>query len=299
MHPTYGVVTIAWALQFGTRYLAKRQLRSPREDVELLIASVLRCNRGFLYAYPEKRLSLRQRWIFRKWLAKRGRHYPLQYLRGSQEFYGREFLVRPEVFIPRPETELLLEVALDLLRLRSEGSLLAVDVGTGSGCIAVTLACEESRVKVVAIDKSPGALQVAQRNAETHQCQNRVDFCEGAGLQPVKSHRQRYHIIISNPPYVSSLAKGLVDLSVSQYEPEAAVFSGKSGHEAYLELFEQSGEVLHPEGRLVIELGGENTSDVLRLAEKAGWGPEEVRKDLSGKDRCAILKLAQEMKSLF
>ncbi len=279
------------ALQFAGEYLAAHQLRSPREDAEVLLCSILQCERAFLYAYPEGPLSADQERLFRQWLIKRGEHYPLQYLRGTQEFYGREFSVREGVFIPRPETELLLEITLGILRLRREEELEVVDVGTGSGCVAITLACEEPRARVAAIDKSPVALQTARNNAKSHQCQDRVHFYQGEVLRPIEGHHRRYHLVVSNPPYVSSLARESVDLSVSRYEPDEAVFSGKSGHGVYLELFRQAGGVLRPEGKLVVELGWGEADKVSDLAQERGWGLEGIRKDLAGTDRCAIFGL--------
>jgi len=163
-------LTVKEALQSAAGYLAKRRLRSPRQDADLLVASVLQRDRTFLYTYPEHQLSSAQQDLFQQWLIKRGEHYPLQYLRGKQEFYGREFSVRPGVFIPRPETELVLEAALGLLRECPEEQLRAADVGTGSGCIGITLVCEEPRVVVTATDVSPIALKVARQNAKKHRC---------------------------------------------------------------------------------------------------------------------------------
>lgn len=284
-------MTIGEAIQFGVKYLAEHQLRSPREDAELLVASILQCDRAFLYTYPEERLSSRQERLFHEWLGKRGDHYPLQYLRGKQEFYGREFSVRPGVFIPRPETELLLEVALGILQVSQQEELLVADVGTGSGCVAVTLACEEPRARLAAIDKSPKALQAARHNAEFHRCQDRIHFYEGEGLRPIEGQRSQYHMVISNPPYVSYLDRDSVDLSVSRFEPDEAVFSGESGHEVYLELFCQAGGVLHPEGKLIVELGWGEADKVSRLAAEQGWGLEGTRKDLAGTVRCAIFEV--------
>ncbi len=292
-------MTIKEALQFGASYLAEHQLRSPREDAELLVASILQCERSFLYTYPEEQLSSGRQRLFHQWLTRRGQHYPLQYLRGKQEFYGREFLVRPGVFIPRPETELLLEAALELLGQSLEKELQIADVGTGSGCVAVTLACEEPRARVAAIDISSAALQAARQNAEFHRCQGQIRFYEGAALHPLKAQQQRLHLVISNPPYVSTLDRESIDLAVSRYEPDEAVFSGKSGHEMYLELFRQGGEVLRPEGKLIVELGWGEAASVTRLAEENGWFLEETRKDLAGTDRCAIFGVRGETKSFF
>jgi len=292
-------VTIKETIQFGAKYLAEHQLRTPREDAELLVASILQCERAFLFTYPEDRLSSGQQRLFRQWLTKRGQHYPLQYLRGKQEFYGREFLVRPGVFIPRPETELLLEASLELLEQSREEELLIADVGTGSGCVAVTLACEDSRTRVAATDTSSTALQAARQNAETHQCQGRIQLYEGEALQPLAGLKAHFHLVVSNPPYVSTLDRELVDLAVSRYEPDEAVFSGESGHEMYLQLFQQAGGVLRPDGRLIVELGWGSADSVSRMAEKNGWALEETRKDLAGTDRCMIFAVPQETKSFF
>lgn len=292
-------VTIKETIQFGAKYLADHQLRSPREDAELLVASILQCERAFLYTYPEDRLTSGQQRLFRQWLTKRGQHYPLQYLRGKQEFYGREFLVRPGVFIPRPETELLLEASLELLEQNQEEELLIADVGTGSGCIAVTLACEDPRARVAATDTSSTSLQAARQNAETHRCQGRIQFYEGETLQPLEGQKHRFHLVASNPPYVSTLDRELVDLAVRRYEPDEAVFSGESGHEMYLQLFQKAGGVLRPEGKLIVELGWGAADSISRMAERNGWALEDTRKDLAGTDRCMIFEVQRETKPFF
>ena len=278
------------AIQLAAQYLAQRELRSPRQDAELLVASIVQRNRTFLYTYPEEKLSTGQRRLFHRWLVKRGEHYPLQYLRGKQEFYGREFWVRPGVFIPRPETELLLETALAILRGQQDKELFAADVGTGSGCIGITLACEEPRLVVTATDISLAALQVARRNAELHHCAPRIEFHQGRTLEPVEDRHSRYHLVLSNPPYVGSPERHLVDPSVSKYEPSEAVFAGHSGHEVYLELFRQAKSLLRPHGKLVVELGDRAAAGVSRLARQKGWILKSIKKDLSGIDRCAVFQ---------
>ncbi|MDA2929312.1 peptide chain release factor N(5)-glutamine methyltransferase [Acidobacteria bacterium AH-259-O06] len=281
-------MTVKEAIQFAAQYLTERQLRSPRQDAELLLASILQRDRAFLYAYPECSLSAAQERLLRHWLKKRGDHYPLQYLREKQEFYGREFWVPPGVFIPRPETELLLEVGLKLLGKRSEKQLFAADVGTGCGCIAITLACEEPRVVITATDISPTALEVARCNAVTYRCLNRIEFYQGNTLEPVKDRRAYYHLVLSNPPYVSNRARNRVEPSVEKYEPIEAVFAGESGQEIYLRLFRKAKDLLSSEGKLVMELGYDTAGSIPRLAEENGWALSDLRKDLSGIDRCAI-----------
>lgn len=281
-------VTVQEALQSAADYLAKRRLRSPRQDADLLVASVLKRDRTFLYTHPEHQLSTAQKHLLQQWLIKRGEHFPLQYLRGKQEFYGREFSVRPGVFIPRPETELVLEAALGLLRESPEEHLRAIDVGTGSGCIGITLACEEPRVVVTATDVSPIALQVAHQNAKKHRCLDRLEFREGQTLNPVKDRPGYYHLVVSNPPYVSHQERNRVDASVDKHEPHEAVYAAESGQAIYKQLFSEARKVLRDQGKLVVELGEGAKQGICRLAQEKGWVLEGSRKDLAHIDRCAI-----------
>ena len=280
-------VTVQEALQSAADYLAKRRLRSPRQDADLLVASVLQRDRTFLYTHPEHPLSTAEKHLFQQWLIKRGEHFPLQYLRGKQEFYGREFSVRPGVFIPRPETELVLEAALGLLRESPEEHLRAIDVGTGSGCIGITLACEEPRVVVTATDVSPIALKVARQNAQQNRCLDRVEFREGQTLNPVRDRLGYFHLVVSNPPYVSPEERNRVDASVDKHEPREAVYAGESGQQIYKELFSEAHKVLRAQGKLVVELGEGARKGICRLAQKKGWVLEDSRKDLAHIDRCA------------
>ncbi len=289
-------MTVKEAIQSAATYLAKRRLRSPRQDAELLVASVLQRDRTFLYTYPEHQLSKAQKHLFQQWLIKRGEHYPLQYLRGKQEFYGREFLVRPGVFIPRPETELVLEAALALLRESPEEQLRAADVGTGSGCIGITLACEEPRVVVTATDVSPIALRVARQNAKKHSCVDRVEFREGQTLNPVKDRLDYYHLVVSNPPYVRRQERNRVDASVDKHEPHEAVYAGESGQEIYKPLFSEAQKVLRAHGKLVVELGEGAGPEIFQLAQEKGWILEDSLKDLAHINRCAIFARPVEEK---
>lgn len=283
-------MTVKEAIQFGEAYLDERGLQAPRQDAELLVASILQRGRAFLYGHPEQKLLATQERLFHLWLTKRGAHYPIQYLRGKQEFYGRDFIVRPGVFIPRPETELLVEVGGALLQNKTEGPLRAADVGTGSGCIAITLACDNPRVTVTATDTSAQALDLARQNAEVHQCCDRVSFFQGDALLPVVSRQNYFDLILSNPPYVSWQELHQVELSVKKYEPSEAVFAGESGHEVYKKLFRQGRAVLAPQGFMVLELGHASKVGVARLGLLEGWTLGQVRADLAGIDRCAIFQ---------
>lgn len=283
-------VTIQEAVRFATKYLTRRRLRFPREDAELITASILRRDRTFLFAHPERKLSSSEEQLFQQWLSKRGGHYPLQYLSGAQEFYGRDFVVNPSVLIPRPETELAVEVALGFLEQILDDRISVLDVGSGSGCIGISLACEDPRVFVTAVDSSLSALRVARINAERHNCSHRVEFRQGDALQPVKERRFFYHVVVSNPPYVGEDKWTEVETSVIKFEPARAVFAGKSGLELYAKLFQGTQGVLQPEGCLIVELGYDLTEEVCRLAEGHGWALAALRQDLSGMNRCAVFQ---------
>lgn len=280
-------VNVKQALDLATSELAARGLRSPRQDSEYLLITLLGCDRAFLLAHPERVLTREEEERYRYWLARRAEHYPLQYLRGTQEFYGREFLVSPAVLIPRPETELLVEVSLGDLARRTDPDLKVLDVGTGSGCIGVTLACEKPRLHVWASDISADALELARQNAARHGCGERVHLLRGDLLEPASRTRHGFHQVVSNPPYVP-LDAPEVDASVRCYEPSRAVFAGESGLEVYARIFRQAPRLLLPGGVLILELGHDSLPRLRKLAEKQAWRLVEVHRDLAGFKRCAV-----------
>ncbi len=283
-------MTIQEAVRFATKYLANRRLRFPREDAELITASILKRGRAFLFAHPHQKLSPSEEQLFQQWLSKRGGHYPLQYLRGTQDFYGREFVVNPSVFIPRPETELAVEVSLSFLRQTLDNRIFVLDVGSGSGCIGISLACEDPRVFVTAVDLSSSALKVAKINAKRHNCLDRVEFLQGDALQPVKERKFFYHLVVSNPPYVGEDKWIEVEESVIKFEPTRAVFAGKAGLELYAKLFQGAQAILQPQGSLIVELGYDLTEKVCHLAEKRRWTLVALNQDLSGVNRYAVFQ---------
>lgn len=283
-------MTIKEALKLAGTYLAERDLRFPQQDAEALVAMLLQKNRAFLYAHPAFELSRDNARVFLQWLNKRGEHYPIQYLRGKQEFYGLDFLVCPGVFIPRPETELLVDTSMALLRQHPDARSYAADVGTGSGCIAITLAHHNPNLAVTATDISPTALETARKNAEIHSCLGRIEFHESSVLAAVKERVGSYHLIASNPPYVGIREKAEVDPSVRKHEPREAVFSGQSGMEVYLQLFDQSEKLLRPRGWLVLELGANRLQPVVSLGKKKNWRLSQVHSDLAGIERCAVFQ---------
>ncbi len=280
--------TIGKAVEYSTAYLRERHLPLARWDAELIVRSVLGCDRAFLFAHPEEHLSTEQQGLLQQWLRKRGRHYPTQYLRGEQEFFGRAFKVEPGVLIPRPETELLVEVSLELLTEMKVEESRVLDVGTGSGCIAVSLACELPSAVITANDVSPAALEVAKSNAHLQGCANRIRFQRVNKAVPLPPGPDRYHLIVSNPPYVGISERGQVEKSVLEHEPQEAIFAGPTGMEVYELLLSGGKALLREGGRLVLELGHGQKQRLGEMAAGLGWSSLGSRKDLAGIDRCAV-----------
>ena len=282
--------TLGEALAHGAAYLAERKLRSPHWDSELIIRSIVGCTRAFLFSHPDEPLSVYQQGRLHEWLLKRGRHYPTQYLRGKQEFFGRNFLVDPRVLIPRPETELLVDVTLQLLNETNLAAPRVLDAGTGSGCIAISLACELPTAELTATDVSPGALEVARVNASLHGCDDRIRFRRVAPEGPLGA-MDSFDLIVSNPPYVGVSEKLQVDQAVREFEPFEAVFAGDTGMEVYGLLFSEARRALQEKGRLVLELGSGRAGEVKALASKSAWRCIDLRKDLAGIERCAVFSV--------
>jgi release factor glutamine methyltransferase len=259
-------------------------------SAELLLLHVAACDRAWLYAHPEEILSAEITNRYFSLIQRRANGEPTQHLTGKQEFWGLEFEVNPDVLIPRPETEHLIEVALDRLALRelragrppclTGNGITLVDIGTGSGCIAIALAKELPDATVYAADISAAALTVARRNAARHGFADRIRFLESNlfdAFIPV-----RFDLIVCNPPYVGRRAADSLAREVREHEPEVALYGGEEGYEFYAELVAQSHEFLKPDGLLVLELGHDSLPAVQPLLESRQWTNLAVTNDLAG-----------------
>ncbi len=270
---------------------------------ELLLMHALGRDRAWLYAHPEESVSEEIAERFQALIARRAAGEPTQYLTGKQEFWGLELEVTPDVLIPRPETEHVIEVALDRLALREaragrpqmtsgEGFLIA-DIGTGSGCLAIALAKELPKANIYATDISQEALVVARRNAVRHGVSKRIQFVECNFLdnfdhavvhQSLSTSHQSpsFHLIVSNPPYVGRRETETLPIEVLRHEPESALFGGEEGYEPYAGLISQAAQNLEPGGILVLELGHNSLPAVRPLLDVPTWTNVGVTNDLAG-----------------
>jgi release factor glutamine methyltransferase len=248
--------TIGRLLNWTKDYLEKQGSSSPRLDAEVLLAYCKQCPRIALYTAFDEIASDELRNKFRDLVKKRADGMPVAYLVGKREFYSLNFAVTPAVLIPRPETEFLVVRALDMLKqFNAQGVLQpqVVDIGTGSGCIAVTVAKHAPTVQVTAIDQSTAALEIAKKNAEAHQVAARISFAEGDLLGTYGSE-PRWHLILSNPPYISEPEFAELDKTVRDFEPRSALVGGPAGTEIIERLLPQVAEQLLPGGVFLCEI---------------------------------------------
>jgi len=282
-------IDVRGALKKGLAQLREAQVPSFTLAAELLLLYVLKRDRTWLYAHPEEQVSTADAKRFSALIERRANGEPTQHLTGKQEFWGLEFEVSPDVLIPRPETEHVIEVALDRLAVRElragrkqtptgEGLLIA-DIGTGSGCIAIALAKELPAATIYATDISGPALAVAYRNAMRHNVADRVRFLEGNLLDKVT---EQFDVIVSNPPYVGRREVDKLAREVRDREPEIALYGGEEGYELYAGLIAQTAVHLKPSGILILELGHNSLPAVQPLLEAPAWTNVAVTNDLAG-----------------
>lgn len=280
--------TILELIQLAADYLAGRGIASARLDAEVLLGYTLGLDRVGLYVNFDRPLEAHEIDAYRRVIAERGKRRPVAQITGVREFYSYELKVTPDVLIPRPETELLVEIVLSYvkdLQARRPGYVpRIVDVGTGSGAIAVVLAAELPDADVWAVDCSPQALQVAEDNAARLGVSDRVTFRLGHWLQPLGLEK-RFDVVVSNPPYIPSAQIDRLMPEVRLFEPRLALDGGVDGLGAYRELLPAAKHVVVPGGVVAVEVGDGQAEQVAAIGLEAGWREYVIHHDLAGKGR--------------
>jgi release factor glutamine methyltransferase len=276
------------ALAGAVARLTAANVPSPRMNAELLLTFTLDCDRAYFFAHPERVLTANEIARYNHALAERARGVPAQYITGHQEFWGMDFIVTPAVLIPRPETEHVIEAVLELRPSASgfrrpatgnqkpEARSRILDVGTGSGCIALALAKELPDAEIVATDISAAALEIARINAARNQLESRIQFRESDLLAGFEN--DSFDFIVSNPPYVGESEAGDVQLEVRKFEPRNAVFAGPTGVEVIARLIPQAHAALKTGGWLIMEISGTIAEEVKNLLKD--WKEVSIRPDL-------------------
>jgi len=280
-------ISIGEAVREGALKLGRAGITEARFQSSSLVAHVLGRDRGFVITHADEHLEVAILKTFRELIERRAKHEPLQYLTGHQEFFKLDFEVTPDVLIPRPETELLVEASLELLK--DSPAPVVADIGTGTGCIAVSLLHELPNAHAIATDASPGALGVARRNAERHGVADRLTLIESDCFSAAPRDR-KFSLIVSNPPYVSEHEFETLQPEVRDYEPWAALVSGPDGLSTIRRLLSEAHEFLRSDGYFVFEIGFGQSAAVTRLIDFEAWNCLAIRADLQGIPRAVLLK---------
>jgi release factor glutamine methyltransferase len=280
-----------------TEYLNNKGVDSPRLSAEILLSCVLGLKRIELYTQFEKIVSEEQLGRLHNLVERAGRHEPIAYLAGKTEFYSLEIEVSADCLIPRPETELLVERAIEFLRVRSPvagpGKQFVCDLCTGSGCVAAAIAKNYPDCQIIATDICDAALSVADRNIKKHQLGERIKLLHGDLFDPIVPYLdvEKFDLIVCNPPYVSADEFEKLDKNVKDYEPRLALFAGDEGLDIYQRIIEKVEQFLKPDAALMLEIGYEQGQAVTQLIEKTNCFSEiNIEKDNQGNDRIVIAK---------
>lgn len=265
-----------------------------RREAGSLLAHLLGRDRSFILSHAEDAIAAEHAELFRRYLERRAEGEPLQYITGHQEFFGLDFEVNRNVLIPRPETELLIERALKLFPAVNDAPFIC-DVGTGSGCVAITLVHELPLSRAVAIDISPAALAVAQRNAERHSVSDRLEFVVSdcfSALDVRDPRQSAFDLIVSNPPYVRNGAMAGLQREVRDFEPHSALAAGEDGLAVIRRLLLDAGSYLKSAGFLLFEIGFDQAVVVEKLIDCRVWRLLAIHPDLQGIPRTIALQKA-------
>ena len=278
--------TIIKMIKWSQDFFSKYNIENPRLDAEILLSYVMKMERFYLYVNFEKEMNEKQLADYKALIKQRVNHVPVAYLVGYKHFMNVQLDVSPDVLIPRPDTETLVDETLKKLK-KISGDLKIADIGTGSGAIAISIAKMNNDVTVDAVDISEKALKIAERNASKNEVAEKIVFHLGDLMEPLKD--QKFNAIISNPPYIPSEVIDTLEPEVAKHEPRLALDGGKDGLNFYRRLIEESPKYLIDGGFLAVEIGYDQAQAVKNLIEmNSHFKNTTVIKDLSGNDRVII-----------
>lgn len=279
-------VSIGEALRRASRELDHGGIAEARREAGSLLSHVIGKDRTFLISHAEDLLDACELESFENAITRRAKGEPAQYITGTQDFFGRAFPVTPDVLIPRPETELLVEAALQVMN----ADALICDVGTGSGCIAITLLCERSDARAVAVDVSEAALEVARENAQKLLVHDRTEFKVSDCFGALREGKDLFEVIVSNPPYVSAAQLSGLQREVRDHEPLVALSPGDDGLSVIKRLLLDSPRFLKANGYLLMEIGFDQGEKLQQLVDTKIWTLKEILPDLQGIPRIVVLQ---------
>ena len=310
-------MTVLEAIQKSTEFLAKKGVESPRLQIELLLAHLLKLPRMKLYLNFERTLTPSETDGLRELVKRRGQREPLQHITGSTSFCGFEINVNRHVLIPRPETEMLAELGWNFLSTLHPQPSTALDFGTGSGCIAIALAAKSLSAKIVATDISPEALALAKDNAVRNSVVERIEFVRSDGFSALTNRwgerprepeamandgspevsPHQFDIVISNPPYIPSAEIATLQPEVRDFDPREALDGGADGLDFYRRLAAETKPFLKPGGKIMLEFGDGQAGDIRNIFETEKWIVEAVQEEYSHRERYLTAKSPPSLSS--
>ena len=267
----------------GTNFLKTGNIVKPEFDCELLLSRALNKKREEILINLRNKINKKQLDKFNFYLSRRKKREPVAYILGFKYFWKFKFFVNKSVLVPRPETEIIVEQALKYISDNKSKKIL--DIGTGSGCIIISILKERAKCSATAIDISNKALKVAKINAKMHHLENKIKFIN---IDVDKFNTNKYDLILSNPPYINDIDLSRLDDDIKIYEPKEALSGGLNGYKEIKKIIEKSSKILKINGKLIFEIGDTQKEYTKKLLKNNGMYINKIIKDLSGKDRCIV-----------
>ena len=277
------MLTVLDALKKTTEYLEKKGIESARVNAEIMLAYILKCKRLQLYLSFDRPLNENEKNLYREFLQRRVSHEPVQYITGIVGFYGLEFQVNKSVLIPRPETEILVETIIENTNENEETNIL--DIGTGSGNIAISLAKYLPNSKITAIDKSKDALKIAVKNSELNNVKEQINFIENDILNNQNLFDNVFDLVVSNPPYISKKEYNNLEPELNKHEPSIALTDFSDGVIFYKNISKQAKNLLNTKGKLFFEIGAGQSKKIKEIMEQNNFYNIQIIKDYQNHDR--------------